>query len=127
MGGILDILHLGGNGIRAARQGLHVTGENITNVNTPGFHRRQVVMEPAPPIQKEGVFQLGSGVRASAVQRMVDGALDARVRDARAQQGFDAAQSSILSRTDAYFQDMDDNGVLPARAGSTPLSSMSWK
>jgi len=111
MGGILDILHLGSNGIGAARRGMHVTGENITNVNTPGYHRREVLMEPAPPIQRN---MLGAGVRAAHVQRVVDRSLDGRVRDANSQQNFDAANSSILSRTDAYFQDFENVGVLPS-------------
>ncbi len=63
---------LGLSSLRAAQTGLQVTGENIANINTPGFARRRVELAPGFPIQVRGGF-LSNGVQVDRVRRQQDG------------------------------------------------------
>src|SRR5438309_2002681 len=58
----------------AQQRALQVTGQNIANVNTPGYSRQSVVLTSVPP---EG-DAVGGGVRAGAVLQAVDPFLEAR-------------------------------------------------
>lgn len=47
MAGISDIFNIARSGIRATQQGLATTSHNITNINTTGYSRQEVVLETA--------------------------------------------------------------------------------
>lgn len=79
-----DILQIGRSGLMAARTALEVTSENIANVNTPGYRRREAMQEeivmrsPAPNLQTG----TGQGALVTGVRRAFDALLAARTRDA---------------------------------------------
>lgn len=79
-----DILQIGRSGLMAARAALEVTGENIANVNTPGYRRREVtqaenvVRSPAPELRSG----TGQGVLVTGVRRAFDALLAGRTREA---------------------------------------------
>lgn len=79
-----DLLSIGASGIAAARTALSVTGENIANVDTEGYRRRDVVQaeiagaEASPFLR--GIDQ--QGVMVSDIRRAFDGLLAARARGA---------------------------------------------
>ena len=60
MGGIAS-LEIGKRALAASRMGLDVTSNNIANINTPGYSRRDVVMRETSPINRSGNF-VGTGV-----------------------------------------------------------------
>lgn len=62
MSSIFGILNTGRSGIYANQTGLSVTGNNIANVNTPGYSRQRVNLSG----------QLLGGVRVTSIQRMRD-------------------------------------------------------
>jgi len=49
MGSLFDSLSIANTGLDAAMTGLNVTGNNIANINTPGYARRTVVFGELPP------------------------------------------------------------------------------
>lgn len=69
MGSLFDIAK---SGINSYRQALAVTGQNIANVNTDGYSRRDVGLEEVGGIQG-GVTdvsdQSGLGVRVEEIRR----------------------------------------------------------
>ena len=69
------------NSLRTAQIGLQVVGQNIANVNTPGYAREEVLQTPAPT-QKMGGLLLGLGVQVEGIVQKVDRFLDQRVRAA---------------------------------------------
>ena len=49
MAGITNIFEIGRVGIQAHQQGLATTSHNISNINTKGFSRQEVVLGTATP------------------------------------------------------------------------------
>ena len=86
MAGLYDI---GSSGIQAYRKALSVTGQNIANLNTEGYRRREASMEEISATQG-GILsvsdQVGLGVRVSDISRAFDGFIAARARDRDGQQ-----------------------------------------
>ncbi|KGK41513.1 hypothetical protein LH51_14455 [Nitrincola sp. A-D6] len=64
-----SLLSLGVQGVRASQAGLNVTGNNISNVNTPGYTRQ------IPQFQSLE----GGGVKQEYSQRIVNQFINTRV------------------------------------------------
>lgn len=47
---LYGVLNIGASALRTQQLGLDVTGNNIANVNTPGYSRQRVNMSPADPV-----------------------------------------------------------------------------
>ena len=78
---MVDILAIGSGAVNAYRQALSTTSNNIANVNTPGYSRRELVIGESFPVE-EGVFSFGSGAQAEAVGRAYDEFIERALRDA---------------------------------------------
>lgn len=106
-----SIFGIGLSGLAAAQAGLATTGHNISNANTPGFHRQQIVQNPAIPQLTGGGF-LGQGVQVSTVKRIYSQFIDDQVIQAQ-------TQSSHL---DSYLTQINqlDNMLADASAGLSP-------
>lgn len=79
-----DLFTIAASGVTAARTALTVTGENIANVDTPGYRRRdtlqtEIVGAEASPLLK-GIDQ--QGVQVTDIRRAFDALLAARTREA---------------------------------------------
>lgn len=114
MAGPLDVLHIGYSGVSASNYGIRTTGDNITNVNTPGFHRRELILGAASPSLAAGRLSLGMGVSPDRVQRVIDSLLLGRLRETRSDAAAADARSSVLIRADAAFGDLRGQGMSPA-------------
>ena len=83
MAGLFDI---GSSGIAAYRKALNVTGQNIANLNTDGYRRRDVSLTEISGSQG-GITavsdQSGLGVRAQDVTRAFDSYVAERARDSQ--------------------------------------------
>ncbi len=71
--GLFSILHTSRDALAAHSRGLETTGQNIANVNTPGYARRTVVLEPRP--YGKGAY---GGVDAVEIRRLSDRFLEQR-------------------------------------------------
>lgn len=112
MANLLNILHIGQTGTEAAQFGVRVSGQNISNVSTPGYHRRVVKQEQAI-ISPTGVPKLGDGVRIIGAERIIDTALDRRARDARSESLASQTRFDVLSRANVTFGDLVGEGLSP--------------
>ncbi|MBX2811625.1 MAG: flagellar hook-associated protein FlgK [Myxococcales bacterium] len=112
MGNLLNVLHIGQTGTEAAQFGVRNTGQNIANVNTPGYHRRVVVQEQAN-ISPTSAQKLGDGVRVVGAKRVIDLALDRRARDAQSESLASQTRAEILSRANVIFGDVVGEGLSP--------------
>lgn len=73
MAGIGNLLGLARDALNAQAFGLNVTGQNVANANTPGYVRRDAVLET----RVAGTITYG-GVTAAGIHRSVDSFLDER-------------------------------------------------
>jgi flagellar hook-associated protein 1 FlgK len=90
-----SLFNIGKSGLDAARQALAVTGENIANVETPGYKRRSTVQAENGAAQASPLI-LGSqsqGVSVTSIRRAFDELLANRVRTAGST--LSAAEASV--------------------------------
>src|SRR5690554_2295839 len=74
-----DLFSIGLSGLRAAQTNLSVTGQNITNVNTPGYSR-QTAVQGTIPASFTGAGYMGNGTKIVDVQRVYNQFLTNQVR-----------------------------------------------
>ena len=82
----------------AQRYGLDVAGQNIANVNTPGYSRRTIDLAALAP---DGAGSAGRGVDVIGVRALRDRLLDTRLQQEIPAQHREAAMSSALSVVEA--------------------------
>lgn len=77
-----DLLNIGRSGLAATRSALSVTGENIANVGTEGYRRRDTIQEEIGSAQASPFIQgsMSQGVMISEIRRAFDGLLAERTR-----------------------------------------------
>ena len=73
---LFGILSSAARGLEAQRVGLDVTGQNIANVNTPGYTRRVVDLGAVPP---ESTRSAGRGVEVLGIRAQRDRLLERRL------------------------------------------------
>ncbi len=104
-------LQVGLSGLQAQQTALNVTGENITNANTPGYAQEQAVMAASPPLTNYPAGEAGTGVTVQEIQRITSAFLDQQVRS---QQGllsqWQSTQNS-LQEVQAIFNEPSSTGI----------------
>lgn len=107
----MSIFGVGVSALSAAQAGLTTTSHNISNVNTPGFHRQQIVQSTNIP-QFFGIGFLGQGTHVDTVKRLYNELLDSQVIQAQAQS----------SQLDTYYSRIQqiDNMLADPNAGLSP-------
>jgi flagellar hook-associated protein 1 len=108
--GIINLFDIGSSGTTAQRQAMEVTGENIANVNTPGYSRQQVVMENRPVTSSNG-FPLGSGVEIQTVRRSYDGMLQQQIVTGNSSYQQSLARQSALAQIEPSFNELASDGL----------------
>ncbi len=78
MSGISGLVSNALTGLQAAQTALQVTGNNIANVNPPGYSREMAVQSTRPPSLYGGNY-LGNGTQIDAVTRSYNGYLQSQV------------------------------------------------
>ncbi len=93
-----DLLSIGASGVRAYQTALGVVGENIANVNTPGYVRRELRLNESAVSSATQLLQLDrrvfGGVEGAGIVRQIDAFRAAEVR----------TTSADLARTQAGVQ-----------------------
>ena len=111
-------------GIMAASKALEVTGNNISNINTPGYTRqaldqRALYIGGADRYASQFDVRVGSGALTTGVSQLRDPYLDIRYRNEAANVGFYDAKGSVLESLSLIFDEVgkgtDDNGVIEAQ------------
>ncbi|PHQ24075.1 flagellar hook-associated protein FlgK [Marinobacter guineae] len=93
------LIGIGLTGILSHQAALNTTGNNITNANTPGYSRQEVLFETQEG-QRTGAGTIGSGVNVTDIRRLANEYLVQQVREDSTLYGEQAALNSELSRLD---------------------------
>jgi flagellar hook-associated protein 1 FlgK len=94
MSSLFSSLTSAARALDAQRFGLDVTGQNIANVNTPGYTRRTIDMAAVPP---ESNRAAGRGVDVVAVRSTRDLLVERRLRQELPSERREAALADVLS------------------------------
>lgn len=93
MSGLLGMLSHATRALDAQRFGLDVVGQNIANVNTPGYTKRVTELAEVPSRDR---WSAGGGVEIVGARAMRDRLIDRRVRDEFSSQQRESAISQQL-------------------------------
>jgi len=107
-----SILGIGVRALNVAQMGLVTTQQNISNVNTPGFHRQQIVQSTLPPFGT-GAGWLGQGAQVDTVKRIYSEFLDNQVLSTAAQSSYFDAYHFQIKQLDNLLAD-PNAGLSPA-------------
>jgi flagellar hook-associated protein 1 FlgK len=103
------------SGMNAQKRILDVTAHNVANVNTPGYHRQRVTLEPAGVTSVSAVFagrnQGTSGVNIASVDRVLDALAESRLLRETAMQAQTSLTSTTLDRIEQAFPEPSDIGI----------------
>ncbi len=93
------LIGTGLSGILSHQAALNTTGNNITNANTPGYSRQEVVFE-TQDARRTGAGSIGTGVNVANIRRLADQYLVQQVREDSSLFGEQNALNAELSRLD---------------------------
>ena len=111
-------------GIYAAQKGLDVTGNNITNINTPGYTRQRLdqvslISSVSDKYFNQNMTRVGQGVLTTGVSQLRDPGLDLIYREAQADLGAYGGKlkglgslASILDEVGKGDGEQDDGVIL---------------
>ena len=111
--GLTQILSTALDGLTASSYGLSATGDNVANVNTPGYARREVQLET----RGQGL----SGVNVVGLRRIADAVIERRQYSASSLSSAASERDGQLATLEALFD--DSSGAPTASPRSAPTAS----
>ena len=94
-------LSVGTSGLKVSQHGLNVVAHNLSNVDTTGYVRQQVVLDTSVVKNIGGnrisTFQVGLGVDSQTVRQVRDFFLDQAYRTEIGRQGYYDAQAAAVN------------------------------
>ncbi|MEF3168691.1 MAG: flagellar hook-associated protein FlgK [Deltaproteobacteria bacterium] len=110
MAGITSLLNVAKVGILTHQVSMHVTGNNVSNVNTPGYSRQSVTLSPAYPTPST-VGPIGNGVNATGVVRNYDRFITTTLFDKTSvMSGLETRQFG-MKLIEGILNEVDENGL----------------
>jgi flagellar hook-associated protein 1 FlgK len=107
---LFGLLSIGAGALLSQQRAISVTGNNIANVNTPGYSRQRLNMETNLPVDSP-VGLVGFGVRTTTVERVYDRFLGVQVNNESANLGRWEAQRGALERVEVVFDESGGYGL----------------
>lgn len=115
--GLTGALQVGRTGLLTSQVALQTAGNNLANISTDGYHRQRVNQIALPGQQIQHGMFLGSGVGLQSIQRVVDEALEGRLRTAISNEAGSQVRQDLLRQVEAIegeFSDIDLSSKLSA-------------
>ena len=106
MSSLSQLLYTARDALTAQSYGLNVTGQNITNVNTPGYVKRDPLLET----RALGTATTGS-VTATGLRRATDVYIERRELSARGSASAASEHDKQLGSVEAIFNDLGATGM----------------
>ena len=113
---IFGILNIGKNALETQQMAINVTGQNIANVNTPGYTRQRVNMVSTSSTSIQGM-PIGTGVKATEVQRIYDGFVDRQLNIENQKLGTWEGMQGSLELVEITFNEASGYGLGEAMDG----------
>ncbi len=95
------------NALRVNQVGLQVVGNNIANVNTPGYIRQELIQTPARGY-KSGDLVIGQGVQAVGIQQKLDSFVIDRLRQTQSQLSYQEQLEGTNSQIESLINELTD-------------------
>ncbi|MBU6173116.1 MAG: flagellar hook-associated protein FlgK [Planctomycetes bacterium] len=105
------------NALRVNQLGLQIVGNNISNVNTPGYIRQELIQAPALGY-RAGDMIIGQGVQAVGVQQKLDEFVVDRLRQTQSQLSYQETIQGNNAEIESLLNELSDTDL------STRLSTL---
>ena len=106
-------MYVGVSGLQTSQNALNTTAHNLTNVNTEGYSRQQVLLTDLSYNKigetKVNVNSIGIGTTVSSVRLVRDNFLDAAYREEKGRENFYLAQYEGIDEVQNYFGELESN------------------
>lgn len=99
--GLIGSLQIGRTGLLASQAALQVVGQNLANLATEGYHRQKITLAPERSQEIGSGLFVGRGVTIQSITRVVDEALESRLRGSISDQSASQVRQQLLSRIEA--------------------------
>jgi len=109
MSGVTNALNLAKAGLLTGQKALEVAGNNIANVNTPGYSREVPVFSEFPTVMIQGVV-IGTGAGIRMINREHDVFLARQIQDKNAFLGAENGKTAPLAEVERIV-DISDAGL----------------
>jgi flagellar hook-associated protein 1 FlgK len=107
---IYSVLNLAGKALLIQQKAINVTGNNIANVNTPGYSRQKLKLQTSSPLES-AVGLMGSGVEAIGIERVYNRFLGIQINAECETLGRWETQKDSLEIVEALFAENADFGL----------------
>jgi flagellar hook-associated protein 1 len=101
---------IGRRALNANQVGINITGQNIANINTPGYSRRRVLLAESTTANIGG-FHIGTGVTVQGVQSFRDNLIQTRIQTETGIAGRLTAFGDSLAPVETALQGSENGGV----------------
>ena len=108
MAGLATALNAGKTSLAVNQKSIEIIGNNISNVNTPGYSRQSAVLTPYPSMNFGGFF-IGQGVTVSDVRRDFDTFVTNQLQHKSIEFGLQSGQANPLAELERIFNITDQN------------------
>ncbi|MDR1957697.1 MAG: flagellar hook-associated protein FlgK [Planctomycetaceae bacterium] len=113
--GLFNSLQVASGALNANSYGIQVVGQNLANVDTPGYVREQVLYSASGTLNK-GNAAVGTGVQVNGVIQMIDQYLEERLRSSMSDTMNSSTQSKAYSDLEALIGEFESNGITTSMA-----------
>lgn len=109
-----DLINIGISGLKTHQVGLSVTGNNVANINTPGYSRQEAIFTDKPG-ERTGVGFIGQGTSVDAIRRITSSFV---LEQQRSDTTVYSERESVLAQASSV-----DNLLASPSTGLTPVLS----
>ncbi len=110
---IYGIISIGSKALLAQQKGIYVTGNNIANVNTPGYTRQRVNLSSDVPVNS-GIGPVGTGVQTLGIERIYQRFLGVQINNETQTRGNWEARRDVAERIEMIFDESNGYGLSQA-------------
>lgn len=114
---------MGARSLAAQQEATAVAGQNLANVNNPGYSRQQVLIQSSTPLQTL-IGQEGTGVDAVNIIQVRDSILDNQIQAEGSVSGSLNAQQTALENAQAELGEQLSNSSADATGASTSATGL---
>jgi len=121
--GLFGTLNLAARSLQAQQAGVEVAGQNLANVNTPGYSRQRVDIQTSPDLPT-GIGSEGTGANLVSIQQLVSTVLNTQIQNQSSTGGYwDGQQTALQNAQNALGEFL--NGGTATSSSSTSVTSSS--
>jgi flagellar hook-associated protein 1 FlgK len=111
MPNIYGMLNVAKSALLTQQKAIDITGNNIANVNTPGYSRQRLLIQQNSPVRVDGQT-MSTGVSADPqIQRFYNQFLSAQLIGENQNMGRWEAQQSALEKAELMFDESNGYGL----------------